>query len=133
MKILIVDDEAINRELIKRLLQPYGEVTLATNGAEAVEAFRLSLEAGDPFRLIFMDIIMPVMDGVLAMKKIRVQEKRNDITIPRSAYIIMATSEDSASTQIEAKTGHGCNDYIMKPITKNKLLPILIAQQLIAA
>ena len=132
MKILIVDDEEINLRLLNRLVSPYGEVTTAIDGAQAVAAFHEELESGEPFKLIIMDIMMPIMDGIIAMKKIRVLEKKHQITSARSAFIIMATAVETGSTQIEAKRGdYGCNAYLLKPITKRKLHAVLKEHHLV--
>ena len=131
MKILIVDDEPINRTLLHHLSAPYGESSLAGDVIQAVEAFAQGLESGEPFHLVLLDVVMPCMDGVLALKKMRVLEKRHNITLPRAATIIMTTSMDSATTQIEATRGRGCDEYLIKPITKKKFLAALKAQNLI--
>ena len=135
LKILIVDDEPINQKLLEYMLLPYGTITLAENGIQAVATFDNALRTGEPFKLIFMDIMMPVMDGMLAMKKIRVLEKKHGITLARAASIVMATSMDMPTTQIDSHGVfgvYGCNDFLIKPVTKKKLLPILKTLNLIA-
>ena len=63
MKTLIVEDEPTSRLLLQAILSGYGDCDIATDGEEAVEAFRSALEQGVPYNLVCMDIMMPKLDG----------------------------------------------------------------------
>mgnify|MGYP000957131206 CR=1 FL=1 len=63
MKALVVDDDFSNRLLLQRFLSELGEVNIAVDGEEAVEAVRLALATREPYQLICLDILMPQMDG----------------------------------------------------------------------
>lgn len=63
MKILIVEDDFYSRKILKKFLTAYGEVDIAINGEEAVAAFKLAWEENQPYDLITLDIMMPIMDG----------------------------------------------------------------------
>jgi len=63
MKTLIVEDDFTSRLLLQEFLNPYGPSHIAVNGAEAVEAVTAALDAGEPYNLICLDIMMPEMDG----------------------------------------------------------------------
>lgn len=132
LKILIVDDDLINRKVLEYIVRPYGKVTTAPDGVQAVRAFKDNLEAtGKSFNLVLLDVIMPRMDGQLAMKKMRVLEKKNGIKPARSAFIIMATSMDMPTDQVHSYRNYGCDDYLLKPITTKKLLTVLNKNHLI--
>ena len=131
MNILIVDDEDYNRQALHHLAHALGNITMATDGDEAVELYREGLETKQPFHLIFMDILMPRMNGILAMKKIRVLEKKHNITPARAAIIIMVTSVDKPTIQVDSHSRIGCDEFIIKPITRKKLLPVLKAFHII--
>ena len=75
MRFLVVDDDFQARSLIQRLLHPYGVTEVATDGEEAVEAFRLAHKQGEPYDLITLDILMPNIDGQEALREIREIEK----------------------------------------------------------
>lgn len=75
MRILIVEDDFGSRIAIQKMLTPYSECEVAVNGNEAVEAFTNSFEAGVPYDLICMDIMMPQMNGKEALKIIREKGK----------------------------------------------------------
>ena len=63
MRILIVEDDFICRRLVHDILAPYGDCDVAMNGKEGMKAFKMALNAGKPYNLICLDIMMPEMDG----------------------------------------------------------------------
>lgn len=108
MKILFAEDENDLREVIKKYLEFQGYyVDAVTNGSQAVD--KLSKDAYD---VIIMDIMMPVMDGVTAMKKIR--EAGN--TIPA----IFLTAKSEVSDRVEGLDA-GADDYLTKPFAMQEL------------
>jgi signal transduction histidine kinase/CheY-like chemotaxis protein len=108
-KILIVDDISINLEIAEQLLSPYGaRITLCTSGKETLEF--LSREHCD---LIFMDHIMPEMDGVETAAKIREMETARGETSPVPIVILTA---NAISGMEEFFLARGFNDFLSKPI-----------------
>lgn len=109
LKILVVDDSLIIRRNIGKMLERMGHeiVAEAKNGNEAIACF--TKYSPD---LITMDITMPDMDGIEAVKGIK---KRND-----EAKIIMVTSHGQEEMVIEAIKA-GASGYVLKPITADKL------------
>ena len=116
-KILVAEDNFINQKLIKQILLKYGvEVELANNGLEAFEKRK-----GDTYDLIFMDIQMPVMDGIEATHEIlnyEVEEKSQHIPI-------VALTANALKGDRERFLAEGLDEYIPKPIETNELLFIL--------
>ena len=115
LEILLVEDNPVNQELAKRLLEKRGyRVTLANNGSEAVDQFEKSR-----FDVILMDMQMPVMGGIEATEAIRSREMRRSWVISdefRSICIIAMTAnamEGDRDRCLEA----GMNDYVTKPIS----------------
>ncbi len=131
MNALLVDDIEENRMLLSNILQPYGHCDVATNGQEAVEIFEAELLDGNPYDLVLLDIMMPVMDGQEALKKIRALERAHNIPEEDRAVITLATAVDAMSEVNEAFEKGGCNDYLHKPITRGKLLVKLSEHNLI--
>lgn len=125
MRILIADDELSSRRLLQLMLAPYGDSDLATNGLEAVESFKAAFEAGEPYDLVCLDIMMPEMDGQDALKKIRGLERGAGITSETESKIIMISCIDSPTAVIEAYYRGGCTSYLVKPCSKNKLIDTL--------
>ena len=122
MKILIADDERYNRVILGKILAPYGNFDLAINGKEAVEAFELALLDGEPYDLVCLDIMMPEMDGHEALKKIRKLEAENGLQGSKETAIFMVTALDTEKHVVEAFFHGGCTDYLVKPITREKII-----------
>jgi signal transduction histidine kinase/CheY-like chemotaxis protein len=120
LKFLIVDDNPINRKLIKNLLNKINiGVQCAENGKEAVE---MIVNMHDEFDMIFMDIQMPIMDGIEASAKIISYERYNDKKhIPIIALTANTFGEDKARYE-----SIGINGHLSKPIEVANLYDILI-------
>jgi len=115
MKILYVDDENINQEMITLMLFQRGfEIETASNGQEAVEAVR-----NGTYDLVLMDVQMPVMDGIEATKIIRSWEDGNHNT-----PIIALTANDMVSSIHECVQA-GMNDFVSKPFSVQQLLNVI--------
>ena len=115
--ILITEDNIINQKLIKRILNEYGiTVDIANNGLEAFEQRRAK-----KYDLIFMDIQMPVMNGIEATLEILEYEK--DENIPHIP--IVALTANALKGDKEKFIAQGMDEYIAKPIETSELLYIL--------
>jgi len=119
MKTLIVEDDFTSRVLLQELLKRYGASHVAVNGREAVEAVRCALQADAPYDLICLDIMMPVMDGLEALKQIRALEMEHGLT-SRGTKIVMTTALGDIPSVATAFSGL-CDSYLTKPISKDKL------------
>ncbi|MBF0135053.1 MAG: response regulator [Magnetococcus sp. DMHC-1] len=131
MRILIADDELSNRIIMKKILAPYGECTLVENGKEAVEIFKQALEDKVSFDLVCLDIMMPIVDGLLALQKIRTIEAWNGISEENEVTIFIVTSVDTAETVLRAFMKGGCTDYINKPVSRERIIQKLREHKII--
>ena len=119
LHILLAEDNELNMEIAEFVLQNEGaEVTKAWNGQEVVELFRKS-EPGE-FDVILMDIMMPVMNGYDATKKIRSLGREDAKVIPIIAMTANAFTED----RIRAKAA-GMDEHIAKPVDVELLLKVI--------
>src|ERR1700704_646504 len=110
-KILLVEDNEMNRDMLSRRLERKGyTVTLALDGAEGLEKAR-----ADAPDLILMDMSLPVIDGWEATRQLKADEATRRIPIIALTAHAMATDEEKAR---EA----GCNDFDTKPIELPRLL-----------
>ena len=121
MKTLIVEDEITSRVLLRAILKRYGAPQVAMNGREAVDAVRAAIQAGEPFDLICLDIMMPEMDGQQALKRIRQLEEEAGITTERRAKVIMTSAHADRDNVLEAIQSQ-CDYFLVKPIDGRALL-----------
>jgi two-component system chemotaxis response regulator CheY len=121
LKMLIVEDDLPSYKILEEYLSEYGDCTIVANGAEGVEAFKNALDAGSPYDLICLDIMMPEMDGHEALRTVRQIEQQHGIFDPGGVSVIMTTAKDRSRDMIEA-FDEGCASYIVKPIDQEKLV-----------
>lgn len=114
-KALIAEDNELNMEIAQFILEEEGlTVETVSNGKEAAERFEAS-EKGE-FDMIFMDIMMPVMNGLEAAHRIRISSHPDAKTIP-----IIAMSANVFQDDIKRSTEAGMTAYITKPLDVNKI------------
>jgi len=121
MRILIVEDDLSSRRVLQKFLTEYGECDIASDGAEAVNAFMQSWLDSRPYSLICMDIMMPNMDGQEALKKIREIEKEMEVSGTKEVKVIITTALDDPANVFKAFHKGGATSYIVKPIGKQRL------------
>ena len=113
LNVLLVDDDTINRKLIKTLLSHHPDiiqsVTEATNGAEALEI----VNSNPNINLVLLDIIMPILDGKGFLKTFRSQRKNSNTPV------IVLTTDDSKKSEA---LNYGADDILIKPIKEEELL-----------
>lgn len=124
MKILIAEDDMASRKFLFEFLSPYGTCDLTVDGLEAVEAFIMALDDGQPYDLAILDIMMPRMDGLKALKAIRSIEADREINESGLVKVIMATALTDTKDVFDALTT-GCEAYAAKPVDINKMLKII--------
>ena len=115
----MVEDNELNREIAQFILEHTGiTVVNAENGKEAVEIFKAS-EQGE-FDFILMDVMMPVMDGLEATRRIRALEHPDAGTVT-----ILAMTAQSSADSIHQCEQAGMNGYIAKPIHVKEIMEAL--------
>jgi Signal transduction histidine kinase len=121
-KLLLVEDNEINQEIAKAILEDVGfTVDIANNGKEAVAAFNASR-----YDLIFMDIRMPVMDGIAATIEIRKIERETAAPKTEPAHIpIIAMTANAMEEDRNATLAAGMNGHLAKPINLDQLSTLL--------
>ena len=114
---LVVDDNAASREILQSMLESLGiDAAVASSGREAIADLEMASRSEQPFELVFMDWKMPNMDGIEAMRKIRSDDKLNEVPtiIMVSAYSRDEALRDAGETQPE--------DFLIKPVSPSTLL-----------
>lgn len=120
LDVLVVEDHPINQQLLRQSLERRGHrVTLASNGAEALQA--LGDPGGPPpFEVVLMDVMMPVMDGLEATRRIRQREAGTGRHIPIVAVTACALDQDR-----DACLKAGMDEHLAKPVDIQELFRIL--------
>ncbi|MCX6368674.1 MAG: response regulator [Armatimonadetes bacterium] len=108
-KLLVVDDDEINREMLSAMLRTLGyDSDLVSSGPEALEKLNTNYD------MVLLDYMMPSMDGVEVCKRIREESRFNDIPI------VMVTALSSKEDRLRAVEA-GANDWICKPVDRTEL------------
>ena len=119
-RILLAEDHPVNRKVVELILASTGvELTSVENGAEAVAQFDLQ-----PFDLILMDMQMPVMDGLTAIRTIR--ERERTLSLPRTP--IVALTANAMPEDQEASRQAGADEHVAKPVSAQVLLDVVARQ-----
>ncbi|MDC0359051.1 response regulator [Oligoflexia bacterium] len=114
LNILLAEDNTINQKLVVLLLKKYGhQITVANNGKEAFELF-----TANDFDIILMDIQMPIMDGLEAVRHIR--NYKNNSQVP-----IIALTAHAMEGDREKYLALGMDEYVTKPVNRSTLLEAL--------
>ncbi|CAH6719806.1 osmosensing histidine protein kinase Sln1p [[Candida] jaroonii] len=119
LKILVAEDNMVNQEVIKRMLslEGFDNITMASNGAEAVDFVKTSIEMDELFDLIFMDVQMPKIDGLLATKMIR-----GNLNYERPIIALTAFADES---NVKECLNSGMSGFLSKPIRRTNLRKII--------
>lgn len=113
LNILIVEDDTASSQYLSIILREFAkEINIVNNGEDAVNVCKNNADID----LILMDIQLPIMDGYEASKQIRVFNK-NVVIISQTAYALSDDKDKSIAA--------GCNDYISKPVNKDKLKTLI--------
>lgn len=120
MKILIVDDDFTSRKILQASLKKLGDCDLACDGEEACKAYQASLNDHARYDLILLDIMMPGMDGMQVLKRIRGEEDKARIYGTDRVKIAMATCLNDKEHVI-GSFHEGCDGYILKPFTPDSV------------
>lgn len=124
MRILIAEDDMVSRKFLDKFLSRYGECDLVVDGLETIDAFLIALNDNNPYQLICLDIMMPKLDGMKALKAIRELERQNEVLPENHVKIIMTTALAEAQI-VQAAFENGCEAYAAKPIDIHKMTEVM--------
>lgn len=115
MKSLIVDDDAVSRNIFRTILSQYGECISVSNGTSAMNEYKIAMDRGIPYNLAVIDIMMPDISGYQVLKYIRSLETAKNIYPPNCTKVIIATGlDDEENRQIEHELNEECETYLAK-------------------
>lgn len=119
-----MEDDMASRKFLSRFLSAYGDCDLTVDGMEALEAFMMAWDEGNPYDLICLDIMMPNLDGERTLKLIRDIESQKGIEGNKAVKIIMTTALNDPDRVFNA-FDNGCEAYASKPINTEKLVEVM--------
>ena len=119
MKILLAEDDFASRKFMGKYLGKYGECDITVDGREALDAFVMAWEDKEPYDLLCLDIMMPVMDGFQVLEKIRQMEDEKKLPPDKRVKIIMTTALNEEKN-VKKAFHMECTAYIGKPIDVEK-------------
>ena len=117
MRVLVVDDDPVQVALITQLVEIF-EVDHVSSGDEAFELFQHGHREGTPYQLMFMDLMMPGLDGYMLLEAIRSQESQQ--YLPKLYAIVI--SGKSVQTGMTEGLNDQCDDYLVKPVDSEMIL-----------
>ena len=124
MRVLIADDDFVNRRFLEGIFSQYGEVVSVDNGMSAVDEASKAMEEREFFDLICLDIMMTRLDGYKALEAIREAEHKYQVYEESRAKVIMISALD----EVVLDSIQVCSDYdayICKPIMLEKFEALL--------
>ncbi len=116
MNILIAEDDFVSRRFLNKVLSQYGECDMTIDGIETVEAFVIAHDIGKPYDILCLDIMMPKIDGLRALKAIRDFEQRKKIADDKRCKVIVTSALGEAEVAFDTYR-IGKEVYLTKPIS----------------
>lgn len=130
MKFLIADNDAVSVNLLTRLLGSYAQCDSCYSGIEALSLLERANENNEPYDCLFLDIMMPGLDGYGVMQALNSAPIDNAVESTKPVKIIVTSALEDNQCVLQAFT-KGCVAYLVKPITREKVFKELMRLQLI--
>ncbi|MBA4358113.1 MAG: response regulator [Humidesulfovibrio sp.] len=121
LRILIVEDEPVNREVLLLSLRDIGECQAVVTGEEAVLAHAGALSEARPFDVVFLDILLPGMNGLQALEQLRAQEDERQTPQDRRVPVIITTGLDDDHMASRAFIQGQAVSYMTKPFRPGQI------------
>ena len=133
MRFLLVDDDKRITELLKHFLAPFAECVAVNAAVDAIEAFRLALSSGGRFDAVFMDIMMPGMDGHRVVEKLRNMEREAGAPQTDIFKLVMVSAHSDIKNVCKSFFSGQADAYVTKPIEKARLIEELRKNRILPA
>jgi two-component system, chemotaxis family, chemotaxis protein CheY len=122
LRILLADVSMTSRLALERILSDFGTCDAAEDGMDSVKAFTLAWEFGRNYDLICIDLMLPRVGGIDAIKMIRKIEREMGVLKADAVKIIVITAVVNPAYIFEACYRGGANSYLYKPVDRKKIL-----------
>ncbi len=121
MKILIMEDDFTSATVLQKIMSEFGDVTLASDGKEAISIYTDNFTNGERYDLICLDIMVPEIDGQEVLRIIRNHEIENgNSSLEKRSKIVMITALNDIDNLMESFREQ-CEGYIIKPFSREKI------------
>ncbi len=124
MKMLVMEDEFVSRNVLTEILSPYGQVDAAENGREALEKFLKALQANAKYDIVFLDIMVPEMNGQDVLRNMREIEQQHGVFALAGAKVVMTTALGDFNN-VKTAFKNQCEAYLIKPLDREKVVNTL--------
>lgn len=125
MRALIVEDDPVSRRVLHSIVSSMcSDCELAANGEEAFRSYLSALEESKPFDVVFLDVMMPEVNGQEVLAAIREVEMEQGLSAEEGVPVIMTTALDDGRNIYQAHA-NGCVDYMVKPISRDQIIKVL--------
>ncbi|OIO04485.1 MAG: hypothetical protein AUJ49_02720 [Desulfovibrionaceae bacterium CG1_02_65_16] len=115
LRALIIEDAPVNQEFLLQALKPYAESTPTCSGEDGLAAYVRAMREGQPFDVVFLDIMLPGMDGLKTLEHMRAAEEQEELPESSRARVIVTTVLDDDRTASRAFISGRAVSYMTKP------------------
>lgn len=121
LRILIVEDEPVNQEILRLVLREHGDSLAVDTGEDAVLLYRTALDESRPFDVVFLDIMLPGINGLQTLEKLRALEDTFEVPAERRAQVIVTTALDDDRTASRAFIQGHAVSFMTKPFRPGQI------------
>jgi two-component system chemotaxis response regulator CheY len=121
LRILIIEDAPVNQEFLLLALRPHGECLAVLTGEAGLAEHRRALDQARPFDVIFLDIMLPGIDGLKTLELLRAEEDSFGVPQSRRAHVIITTVLDDDRAASRAFMRGNAVSYMTKPFRVHQI------------
>lgn len=132
-KILIVDDEAINLDLLSEVMERFGKVTGVSTGLQALGELKEAYDEGQPFDLVCLDLMLPGLDGQQTLQELRRLEEKRGVAPEKQVKVIIVSALADDQNISDAYLKGRCHAYLRKPFNLRQIESKLLELGLLTA
>ncbi len=133
LRALVVDDAPVNREFLLLALESLARCDAAASGEEALALFERALSGGLPYEAVFLDIMLPGMNGLQTLERMRTAEDAAGLPEPACARVIITTGLDDDHAASRAFISGRAVSYMTKPFRLRQIREELVKLGLVEA
>ena len=121
IRVLVIEDDPSIRDMIRRFLASVALCDLAGDGVAGLAALEQAIDRGQPYQLVCLDLVMPVMDGWEALRRLREIEEARGIADPVRARVLVLTARDSSQNLARLRAFSPHEGLLLKPFRRSEL------------